>query len=51
VQSGQLIGFDVSTARKRDNRRDIPQPVVDTDADAWQKGIILQVETKTLPPR
>lgn len=42
--------FDVSTERKREDRRRIDYPVVDTDADAWQKGIILQLETRKVPP-
>jgi hypothetical protein len=38
--------FDVSSQRKRENRSDITYPVVDTDADAWQKGIALQLEAR-----
>lgn len=38
--------FDVSSQRKRENRTDITYPVVDTDADAWQKGIALQLEAR-----
>jgi hypothetical protein len=43
--------FDVSAADKRANRADITDPVVDTDADAWQKGIALQLETRPVPQR
>lgn len=43
--------FDVSSADKRENRKDIPYPIVDTDADAWQKGIVMQTEVRKLPPR
>jgi hypothetical protein len=35
--------FGVSSADKRANRADIVYPVIDTDADAWQKGIAPQV--------
>ena len=38
--------LDVDSQRKRENRRDITYPIVDTDADAWQKGIILQLEAR-----
>ena len=34
--------FDVSTEEKRKNRADIPDPVVDPMADAWQKGELRQ---------
>ncbi|MDF3022602.1 MAG: hypothetical protein K0Q92_3905, partial [Steroidobacteraceae bacterium] len=43
--------FDVSSADKRENRKDIPYPVVDTDADAWQKGIVMQAEVRKVPAR
>jgi hypothetical protein len=43
--------FDVSSADKRENREDIPYPVVDTDADAWQKGIVMQAEVRKVPAR
>jgi hypothetical protein len=33
----------ISSAEKRAQRSDIRYPVVDTDADAWQKGIALQL--------
>lgn len=38
--------FDVSSAKKRENRADIPSPQIDPDADAWQKGVTMQLETK-----
>jgi hypothetical protein len=41
--------FDVSSQHKRENRGDITYPVVDTDADAWQKGIALQLEARPVP--
>ncbi|MGZ8551293.1 MAG: OBAP family protein [Chitinophagaceae bacterium] len=34
--------FDVSTAEKKKNRADIPMPVVDPMANAWEKGEIRQ---------
>ena len=34
--------FNVSTEEKRKNRADIPDPVVDPMADAWQKGELRQ---------
>lgn len=43
--------FDVSSAEKRENRKDITYPVIDTDADAWQKGIVLQTELRKVPMR
>jgi hypothetical protein len=43
--------FDVSSGRKRDDRRDLNYPIVDTDADAWQKGIAMQVEARPVPPQ
>ncbi len=42
--------FKVSSAGNRERRQDIVYPIVDTDADAWQKGIIPQLERKTLSP-
>ena len=30
--------LNVSTAKKRQNRADIPEPALDPMADAWQKG-------------
>ncbi|HUQ09206.1 MAG TPA: OBAP family protein [Steroidobacteraceae bacterium] len=41
--------FDVSSGRKRDDRKDLNYPIVDTDADAWQKGIAVQVEARPVP--
>jgi hypothetical protein len=38
--------FDVSSAKKRENRADIPMPDVDPDANAWQKGVTMQVEVR-----
>lgn len=34
--------FHISTAEKKRNRADIPVPVVDPDANAWEKGSIRQ---------
>jgi len=34
--------FNISTLKKRDNRKDIPLPKVDPDANAWEKGKIRQ---------
>jgi hypothetical protein len=36
--------FDVSSAKNRENRADIDYPYLDPDADAWQKGIVVQIE-------
>lgn len=36
--------FGVSSTEKRQQRADIISPVVDTDADAWQKGIVVQLQ-------
>ncbi len=38
--------FDVSSAKKRENRADIPTPQIDPDADAWQKGVTMQLEAR-----
>jgi hypothetical protein len=35
--------FEISTDDKRGQRADIIYPIIDTDADAWQKGIVVQV--------
>lgn len=35
--------FGVSSSDKRARRADIEYPVIDTDADAWQKGIVIQI--------
>ena len=34
--------FNVSSAEKRQHRADIDYPPIDADADAWQKGIVMQ---------
>ena len=34
--------FNISTLNKKDNRKDIPLPKVDPDANAWEKGKIRQ---------
>jgi hypothetical protein len=36
--------FGVSSAEKRKDRADIEYPEVDADADAWQKGIVIQLK-------
>jgi hypothetical protein len=36
--------FEVSSAGNRQNRADIAYPAIDPEADAWQKGITMQVE-------
>ena len=36
--------FDVSSERKREQRSDIEYPPIDPEADAWQKGIVPQLE-------
>ncbi len=36
--------FDVSSAENRENRANIEYPSIDPDADAWQKGIVVQLE-------
>ena len=38
--------YDVSSADKRKQRADIPTPPIDPEANAWQKGVIVQLETK-----
>jgi hypothetical protein len=35
--------FGVSSADKRAQRADIVYPIIDTDSDAWQKGIAVQI--------
>ncbi len=42
--------FDVSTADKRTQRTDITPPVLDSDADAWQKGIAPRLKREDAPP-
>lgn len=34
--------FDISTAEKKKNREDIPMPIVDPMANAWEKGQVRQ---------
>lgn len=42
--------FQVSSAEKRRRRADIDYPPVDPEADAWQKGIVVQLRaTRELP--
>ena len=36
--------FGVSSAKNRENRADIEYPVVDPEADAWQRGITPQLQ-------
>ena len=36
--------FDVSSERKREQRSDIAYPPIDPESDAWQKGIVPQLE-------
>ena len=38
--------FKISTEENRKNRADIEYPTIDPDADAWQKGVVLQVGVK-----
>ena len=42
--------YQVSSAQKRQNRSDIEPPSIDPDADAWQKGVVVQVKAHTLEP-
>lgn len=39
--------FEVSSARKREQRADINYPPIDPEADAWQKGITPQLQLTT----
>jgi hypothetical protein len=39
--------FDVSSAENRRSRADIVYPQVDADADAWQRGVVIQVRLTT----
>lgn len=39
--------FNVSSAEKRQQRSDIDYPTIDAEADAWQKGIVVQLEART----
>ena len=36
--------FDASSAENRENRADIEYPAIHPDADAWQKGIVVQIK-------
>jgi hypothetical protein len=36
--------FEVSSAEKRQDREDIQYPQIDPDANAWEKGIVVQLE-------
>jgi hypothetical protein len=36
--------FETSSAENRKNRADIEYPPVDPDANAWEKGIVVQLE-------
>lgn len=38
--------FGVSSAEKRQKRADIAYPAIDSEADAWQKGIVVQIEAR-----
>jgi hypothetical protein len=38
--------FDISSAEKRKARADIPYPPITSGADAWQQGIVIQLEAK-----
>ena len=35
--------FDISSAELRQRRADIPYPAIDPDADAWSKGLVMQL--------
>ena len=41
--------FGISTAEKRKNRKDIPQPAIVEGANAWEKGEVLQLEVTKKP--
>jgi hypothetical protein len=43
--------FDVSSVEKREKRADIEYPPIDPQADAWQKGIVMQAEAVRKTPR
>jgi hypothetical protein len=42
--------FDVSSAENRRKRAEINYPTIDPGADAWQKGVIVQLEAKQQTP-
>lgn len=41
--------MNVSSAQLRQRRADIPYPDIDPDADAWSKGVVMQLRTEQLP--
>jgi hypothetical protein len=41
--------FDISTQKKKENRRDIPVPRPDKDANTWEKGEIRQITITSKP--
>lgn len=43
--------FGISSADKREKRRDIADPALDADADAWQKGIAPRLVVETAAPK
>lgn len=42
--------FEVSSAENRSKRADIEYPAIDGEADAWQKGHVVQLELTKLKP-
>lgn len=42
--AGRDERFDVSSAELRQKRSDIPYPQVDAQADAWTKGVVMQLQ-------
>ena len=48
-QRNQQIG--ISPQEKRQNRQDIPMPVVDPDASSWQSGTTHQLRLEDMPMR
>lgn len=42
--------FGVSSADNRQKRSDIDYPPIDPDADAWQKGVVIQLEATRKAP-
>jgi hypothetical protein len=43
--------FGVSSAKNRETRADIEYPPIDPDADAWQKGVVVQLELRGMDSR
>lgn len=41
--TGRDQRFDISSAELRRKRSDIPYPKIDAEADAWAKGIVMQL--------